>query len=225
MAVRKRWSAFTLVELLIVLAIVAILAMVAAPKMVESKVLSQLAQVNQDQRILQYALDSYFMDFGGYPGDQNASWVTPVVSYHLGFPLLTSPIPYLTTIMPDPFQETTESVPFYTYEGRSGSDAEECGSSRAYEIYRIANRREWNSAACIHAYLVNGVGPDKRDSSSTDSFPYYKTVLTTLHSYSPTNGSESKGDIFLLMGDYRRGTGIVDLVPFYDLGSAVEKGY
>ncbi len=211
-----KYKAFTLVELLIVLSIVAILAMVAAPKMVESKLLSKLAQTYQDQRLLQNALDSYFMDYGEYPRDQLADWLYGTYYLRGGYTQLTSPIRYLEKIMADPFREPKPDGQFYTYQGESGSD----------ESYFCPNGRVSNR--CIHAYLIVGYGPNKRSDTNVGTFPYghwYPSGrMSYLVSYSPTNGSESWGDIYRLMGDYQRGEGFLDFMHFAWVGNTYQKG-
>lgn len=202
-------NAFTFVELLIVLSMILILAVIAAPKMIESKLLSKLAQVQQDQRLIQSALDAYFQDYGGYPRCQDKIWPNPLAGEQDGFTQLTSPIPYLTRIMDDPFGATAGKLPpMIKYEGGSGSDAiPQCGLGSRKSIYRLPPLRKWDSFSCIHAYLVISLGPDQRDSTKgNDDFPYE----TQLYSYSPTNGTKSYGDIYRLTGQYRRGNVLLD---------------
>ena len=209
-----KFCAFTFVELLIVLSIIAILAMVAAPKMIESKLLSKLTQVSQDERLLQSALDAYFQDYGGYPRDQDSRWPYPVAGEQDGFTQLTSPIRYLAALPKDPFG--TIFVPMHhrmdSFDGGSGSDElgdysgtghGACGiGSSEKAMYRYPERRTWGSSTCLHSYLIISMGPDQEDTTDgNDNFPYY----SRLYSYSPTNGTESSGDIYRLTGQYRRG--------------------
>jgi prepilin-type N-terminal cleavage/methylation domain-containing protein len=214
--------AFTLVELLIVLSIVAILAMVAAPKMLESKLLSTLTQVSQDQRLIQSALDAYFQDWGGYPRDHDSRWPLPNAGEQDGFTQLTSPIRYLTFQPQDPFG-TTDVFKGLSYEGGSGSDQiPECGrASFVRLLYRDISARKWGSSSCIHAYLIISLGPDKTDNTNgNDGFPY----STVLKSYSPTNGTKSYGDIYHMTGQYRRGNVTLDGIPITSLSNQSKKG-
>ena len=207
---------FTLVELLIVISIIATLAMVAAPKAIESKLLSKLTQVSQDERLIQSALDAYFQDYGGYPRDHDAAWPAAIAGEQDGYTQLTSPIRYLTRILKDPFANPNAHRPSTSIEGGSGSDELNrygnhlytCGiGSSSKALYRYPERRMWGSADCIHAYLIIGVGPNQNDDTfGNDGFPYE----TQLYSYSPTNGTESYGDIYRLTGQYRRGKVIMD---------------
>ncbi len=208
--------AFTFVELLIVLSIIAILAMVAAPKMIESKLLSKLTQVSQDQRLIQAALDAYFQEYGGYPRDHDAAWPSAIAGEQDGYTQLTSPICYLSAIPKDPFANPNAYRPSTSIEGGSGSDElvgyngnmYSCGSGSSVKaLYRNPAVRMWGSSGCIHAYLILGVGPNQTDDTfGNDGFPYQ----TQLYSYSPTNGIESYGDIYRLTGQYRRGNVYLD---------------
>lgn len=227
-----KFKAFTLVELLIVLSIVAILAMVGEPRMIESKLLSKLTQISYDQRLIQVALDAYFLDYGGYPRDQDSAWPHPIAGEQDGFVQLTTPIRYLSKVMEDAFGYAAGSFSVTKYEGGSGSDElgdfaglphGACGNaSSKKQLYRNPAARLWGSSSCLHAYLIISMGPDHEDTTvGNDNFPY---GITQLHSYSPTNGSESKGDIYRLTGQYRRGNVTLDGIPITSLIKQTKKG-
>lgn len=229
-----KYKAFTLVELLIVLSIVAILAMVAAPKMVESELLSKITQVSQDQRLIQSALDAYFQDYGGYPRDHDSRWPYPEAGAQDGFTQLTSPIHYQARLPKDPFgtigMQTGKPIEFY--EGGSGSDEVgrydpslthgACGTGSSPKmLYQKPELRLWGASSCIHAYLIISMGPDQKDSTSgNDEFPY----STTLKSYSPTNGTTSFGDIYRMTGQYRRGNVTLDGISLSSIYKSAMKG-
>jgi prepilin-type N-terminal cleavage/methylation domain-containing protein len=99
---RKR-NAFTLIELLIVVAIIAILAAIAVPNFLEAQTRSKVSRVKADMRTLATALESYAVDTNHYPFDF-AEDVSFPYYIHRG---LSTPIAYLTNAgrMRDVFAE------------------------------------------------------------------------------------------------------------------------
>jgi prepilin-type N-terminal cleavage/methylation domain-containing protein len=90
--------AFTLIELLIVVGIIAILAMIALPNMLDAQVRAKVSRVRSDMRTLATALESYAVDANKYPLHEDDD-SAPVV--------LTTPVAYITNIPVDPFRPST----------------------------------------------------------------------------------------------------------------------
>lgn len=65
--VRRQGKGFTLVELLVVLAIIALLVSIAAPRYFKSVEKSKEAVLKQDLSTMRDALDKYYGDTGKYP--------------------------------------------------------------------------------------------------------------------------------------------------------------
>src|ERR1043165_5171757 len=65
--IRNHKLAFTLIELLIVVAIIAILAAIAVPNFLEAQVRSKVSRVKADMRTENTALESYQVDNNAYP--------------------------------------------------------------------------------------------------------------------------------------------------------------
>ncbi|HPA45329.1 MAG TPA: prepilin-type N-terminal cleavage/methylation domain-containing protein, partial [bacterium] len=63
--------AFTLIELLIVVAIIGILAAIAVPNFLNARVRAKIAKVDSDQNALSKALEMYLLDNNSYPGDHD----------------------------------------------------------------------------------------------------------------------------------------------------------
>jgi len=72
MPIGKRQKGFTLVELIVVVAIIGILVTVAAPIYRESVIRAREAVLKEDLFIMRDAIDQYFTDKGHYPSDLNA---------------------------------------------------------------------------------------------------------------------------------------------------------
>ena len=104
-----RW-AFTLIELLIVVAIIAILAAIAVPNFLEAQLRAKVGRTKSDLRTISIALESYAIDANGkYPiltGYVGTSYQSSNIDRGGIFvaTCLTTPVAYLTTTdMRDPF--------------------------------------------------------------------------------------------------------------------------
>ena len=112
--------AFTLIELLIVVAIIGILAAIAVPNFLNAQVRAKVSRTMSDMRALVNALEMYHMDAGNYP-EGRATWVD------FGLDQLTTPTAYMATVPIDPFAPTDPNqtpagygwfpatLPYYTY--------------------------------------------------------------------------------------------------------------
>ncbi|HUT23243.1 MAG TPA: prepilin-type N-terminal cleavage/methylation domain-containing protein [Sumerlaeia bacterium] len=108
---RTETRAFTLIELLIVVAIIAILAAIAVPNFLEAQTRSKVSRVMSDMRSIATAIESYTVDHGTYP----IVWAEGVVAFGLWdwvpghasnfgpYRQLTTPVAYMTGIPDDPF--------------------------------------------------------------------------------------------------------------------------
>ncbi len=128
----KRCGAFTLIELLIVVAIIAILAAIAVPNFLEAQTRAKVARVKADMRTIATAIETYCIDYNSYPrmnpnvcadpDNPQDTWLVGSIYDHFlwyewheggenmlgpggGVPTsLTTPVAYLTSHAPsDPF--------------------------------------------------------------------------------------------------------------------------
>ena len=92
-----RRQAFTLIELLIVVAIIAILAAIAVPNFLEAQTRSKVSRVKADMRSVATALEAYAVDNNSYPTGSLGDRLSRVHR-------LSTPIAYMTSVsIEDPF--------------------------------------------------------------------------------------------------------------------------
>ena len=183
-------SAFTLIELLIVVAIIAILAAIAVPNFLEAQVRAKVSRSKADMRSLATAIESYNVDNNKYPEpDQSnmdlTSYMAPLttpVAYINVLPRYTW-APWVVYLPPDwaPVQ-----VYCYHYECKAYWDksAASYPGYLTWDNYDSTGREDWWLAA---------TGPDGEQNRQTVGVPGSCSLL-----YDPTNGTVSEGDIILM---------------------------
>src|SRR5205809_2156755 len=94
-------GAFTLIELLIVVAIIAILAAIAVPNFLEAQTRAKVSRCAADMRSLRTGLESYVVDNNKYP---ETDWGEGVLSGTPGAGMhrLSTPVAYMTSIPKSP---------------------------------------------------------------------------------------------------------------------------
>ena len=180
----KDFFAFTLIELLIVVAIIAILAAIAVPNFLEAQVRSKVSRAKSDMRTTATALESYKVDTNHYPPFGQPPYTDLWDVNALNPSLITTPIAYVTSgaVLIDPFRITRRVVAWWThqYYYRNFDDAR-YESDRGWVLERYG---WWRLTSC---------GPDQfifNGSFDGDSLPGYVEIV-----YDPTNGTVSVGDI------------------------------
>ncbi len=170
----KTLSAFTLIELLIVVAIIAILAAIAVPNFLEAQTRAKVSRCEADMRALSTALEIYFVDNRNYPipSDATGRW------YPLSARMkdLTTPIAYISSIPPDPFPD------------RLVTSAFPAGAVDTFDYFAVSANVVPPADLFGRRWRLASAGPDLHQSWGTQP------------PYDPTNGTKSVGDILLLQG-------------------------
>jgi len=96
---------FTLVELLIVVAIIAILAAIAIPNFLEAQTRSKASRARADMRSIGTALEAYHVDYRAYAPARSfcAGAMKSIGDYYMCPMELTTPVGYITTRPKDVF--------------------------------------------------------------------------------------------------------------------------
>ncbi len=230
--------AFTLIELLIVVVIIAILAAIAVPNFLEAQTRSKVSRSMNDVRVMAVAEEAYYVDWNSYTRDSDSSLdQVDVGSIALdpnnpafyqcanGAIQLTTPIAYISSLLSDPFVVKVE------VEG-AGARGYRIGSgSWSYASPPINSQDHQNSHIVFEqvgkkgAFVIIGVGPDQnRARMGYKCFPYMSLyeggASTALHpskgqplcytTYDPTNGTISLGDIYRFGGNWQSGRFMLD---------------
>lgn len=187
---KKKNHAFTLIELLIVVAIIAILAAIAVPNFLEAQVRAKVSRTKADMRSEVTALESYRIDYNHYPPDFGAdearSWAK-----------LTTPIAYITSIVGDPFKQPNH--PMANQRGDRVKDL-----PRAYLNPEQSNSMREPAEADNFYFGIVSSGPNNFFDwgQRTPAYDYSHLVAPSnvvdapAMIYDPTNGTVSDGDIF-----------------------------
>ncbi|HPK02627.1 MAG TPA: prepilin-type N-terminal cleavage/methylation domain-containing protein [Candidatus Sumerlaeota bacterium] len=183
--------AFTLIELLIVVAIIAILAAIAVPNFLEAQSRAKVSAAKSDIRAMVTGLEAYRVDNTQYPGDfehftgylvaRNSP--DKVWDYSRTLQRITTPIAYLTELPSStPFGPASSAhwleIHGYMYQG--GDWWWRAINEGNYKAYY--NEQYWDAK-----YLLSCMGPAKS--------------FGTFIPYDPTNGTISLGDIIYVGGN------------------------
>jgi prepilin-type N-terminal cleavage/methylation domain-containing protein len=209
-------AAFTLIELLIVVAIIAILAAIAVPNFLEAQMRAKIGRCKADMRSIATALESYAVDNNGkYP------CLNGYVGYHITNLInrggiynafcLSTPIAYLTTTaLRDPFVKSQDYDVYGDVYGQKGGYGNGGNASFSFNyvnvpLYRkMANLKDDSRPRW---FLISygpdfGKGPNPFTNGNATlndfgmgSWPQDPGHTFDAWQYDPSNGTTSKGDI------------------------------
>ncbi len=176
---KKSHKAFTLIELLIVVAIIGILAAIAVPNFINAQIRAKISRVMADCKALGTGIEMYILDYNKPP------WDVPCPSGDHGwascYSRLTTPVSFMNAILPDVFQpeDITRPASYFT------------GGKFSYDYGTIFNEPgpRWTDYFGNSMWKVGSAGPDKA---------YTNVLDRNFRSppYSASNGLVSPGDIY-----------------------------
>jgi len=200
-----RKSAFTLIELLIVVAIIGILAAIAVPNFLNAQIRSKIARAEADLTAISTALEMYRLDNNAYPPDwqdQNVPDIgkrpvggrfkfsnvnLAIISHHYE---LTSPIAYLNSLPSDTFESIEKKMNMLPPVWINSYWYLRCGPvpPRSRYEFHAFNGRTYESLS----WVLFGRGPDgERQQDLSDIKPQDRFMA-----YAASNGLMSKGDVY-----------------------------
>ena len=216
-------KAFTLIELLIVVAIIAILAAIAVPNFLEAQTRSKVSRAKADLRTLVTGLESYCVDNNSYPMCNNEmldGWrpQSDASNDNRYLERLSTPVAYLTSpLMKDPFTPTRRYSDFSSG-NHQGTLVDQTGDGDLPRIlefkYGSIKMGAGPSAGYANtgpekpvAYQVYCAGPDRGFVAPGSLMPLQDYPAVSAQFYDPTNGTVSYGDIWRVGGSAFPGAG------------------
>jgi prepilin-type N-terminal cleavage/methylation domain-containing protein len=188
-------KAFTLIELLIVVAIIAILAAIAVPNFLEAQTRSKVARTKADLRTVATALESYAVDTNHYPpttwNPTNGTW--PLEERWKVLPgILSSPIAYISS--DTPMRDVFRAAHHLTTE--LANEVMYLPSEFYKPPYSATDASFGPQVGRYGMWVLRSAGPDTYYQNYLWMHGDYDNGGWNLASYDPTNGTISGGDIY-----------------------------
>ncbi len=186
----KSSLSFTLIELLIVVAIIGILAAIAVPNFINAQTRAKISRVAADLRSLSTGAEMYSIDQGTLPSDAGRGFLyTSPQGHRNGWILLTTPVSYITPgNLIDPFKAKYADV--------GGTDIQ--FGDALYEMGTGNSNREKYTEWPFTTWILLSVGPDSSlgrehadDTSLMANYPF----SNDMYRFDPSNGLHSNGDV------------------------------
>jgi len=193
---------FTVIELLIVIAIISIIAAIAVPNLMSANIRAKVSGVKADMGSIAIALEDYKIDDPGrdYPIEPDDPYYDKIAKPNIAFddpsdaiglgelvyPEGASDPVYLHRIPGDPFNDGGEEE----WNGESGAH-------NNHYCYFTADANQESSSTEAKYWALVGYGPDK-DLDITNYSQAKAAVDSGTNLYDPDNGITSDGDIVII---------------------------
>ncbi len=194
-------KAFTLIELLIVVAIIGILAAIAVPNFLNAQIRAKVAATQANMQAIATANSLYQVDNGSYMPicSGTAGYIS---GFENDFHLFTTPVAYLSSITAaiDPFgSKSQQGMHDAIQEYDKVFDYTPGFAEGIGKPFQNSNGK-W-IVLNADTYLLEGVGPDTMDSIyPSPCFGQPSCVFNLFSLYDCSNGLISPGDIIRLGG-------------------------
>jgi len=195
---RQGSSAFTLIELLIVVAIIGILASIATPNFLEAQIRAKVARAKADMVALATAVEIYAVDHTDYPprqNDPNPPDVRSVQGTCARF--ITTPVAYISSYPAGPFgfvrgpQGRVPSVYLWIHVRGGLGEVYAGDGATALTPQLHGMLQNWKTHGIYYAFLT--FGPDGDAGEVMFRPPLGQGTTTDIIEYDPTNGTVSIG--------------------------------
>jgi type II secretion system protein G len=215
---KTKRSAFTLIELLIVVAIIAILAAIAVPNFLEAQTRAKVGKVHADFRTIATALEAFRVDHNEYlPSHAGGAFIAGYTPWRRLIPL-TTPVAYMAKVpTPSPFRAPADVGDYWlelqyttndglqSYTGHDGRNGEKNAYLNGFYRLGAGQPPTFDDYPELFqdgpAWMILDRGPDTMFFFIWNNpgwigltFPA-QTIDESVQLYDPSNGTVSEGEI------------------------------